>query len=103
VGGGADGGHGTPFTLTERHAGVHAPDSTSDALRWKVRTQERRIELLERQLAVKNSSKNPSQYEDVNPEEPQIEENIMFRGKSFKTQFHGGTSVMCIVAQVEQS
>jgi hypothetical protein len=102
AGGGADGDGGTSFTLAERHTGVHQSDNNSDALRWKVKTQERRIELLERQLAAKKSTKNPSQYEDVSPKEPHIKEEIMFRGKGFKTLFYGGTNVMSIVAQVHQ-
>jgi hypothetical protein len=102
AGGGTDGDGGTSFTLAERHTGAHQPNNNSDALHWRLRTQERRIELLERQLAARKINRNPSQYEDVSSEEPDIKEEIMFRGKGFKTLFYGGTNVMSIVSQVPQ-
>jgi hypothetical protein len=90
------------FTLAERLADGNASAETSEALRWRVRTQERRIAMLEQKLAAKDNSKNPSQYEDIVPEEPEIQEEIMFRGKGFKTQFHGVTSVMSMISRVCQ-
>jgi hypothetical protein len=91
------------FTLAERPADGNASTETSDALRWKVRTQERRIAMLEQKLAAQhNNKKNPSQYEDIVPQEPEINEEIMFRGKGFKTQFHGVTSVMSMISRVCQ-
>ena len=75
-------------------------DGSSDALRWKVRLQERRIEMLEKQLAATTSNSNPSQLKDFPATEPKIAEEMMFRGKGFKTQFHGTTSVMSMISQV---
>jgi hypothetical protein len=58
--------------------------------------------MLEQKLAAKEGSKNPSQYEDIVPGEPEIKEEMMFRGKGFKTQFHGVTSVMSMISRVCQ-
>lgn len=74
--------------------------SPSSALQWKIRAQDRRIEQLEHQLADKSKIANPSHFADVAPDDPSIEEEMMFRGKGFKTQFHGVTSVMSIIARV---
>ncbi|KAF1836768.1 C6 zinc finger domain-containing protein [Decorospora gaudefroyi] len=95
--------HGAPsFTLAERLADTNPSADAADALRWKVRTQEQRIAMLEQKLAAKNTARNPSQYDDVVPEEPEIKEEMMFRGKGFKTQFHGVTSVMSMISRVGQ-
>jgi hypothetical protein len=100
--GGAHADGGPSFTLAERPADGNVSTETSDALQWKVRTQERRIAMLEQKLAAKEGSKNPSQYEDIVPGEPEIKEEMMFRGKGFKTQFHGVTSVMSMISRVCQ-
>ena len=75
-------------------------DTSLEALRWKARAQDRRIEELERKLVVKDDSSKPSHFLDVTPAETVHKEEIMFRGKGFKTQFHGSTSVMSTIAQV---
>lgn len=76
-------------------------DGLADTLRWKVRVQERRIEMLERKLAAKESIKPQSQYQDhLAGGEPKIEEETMLRGKGFKTLFHGSTSVRSMIAHV---
>jgi hypothetical protein len=96
----ADGHHSTVM-LHETGTQGHAPGTSSlDALRSKARAQERRIEELERKLAATESKDNPSLYRDSKPDEPAIQEEMMFRGKGFKTQFHGSTSVMSTIAQV---
>jgi hypothetical protein len=95
---------GDTAALTQRENGAHeyAGESSLDALRWKARAQERRIEDLERKLAAKQDGGKPSQFVNVTPAGPDLEEEMMFRGKGFKTQFHGPTSVMCTIAQVRE-
>jgi hypothetical protein len=92
-----------PITMFTMHDnGInddHGKAFGSDPLRWKMRMQERRIEMLEKKLAASTSS-NPSQLKNVPFKEPDIEEEMMFRGKGFKTQFHGTTSVMSMISQV---
>lgn len=78
----------------------YARDEASDALRWKLRMQERRLEMLEARLAATSRSGNPSQLKDISIKAPEIAEEMMFRGKGFKTQFHGTTSVMSMISQV---
>ncbi|KAF9692224.1 hypothetical protein EKO04_009745 [Ascochyta lentis] len=93
----------TMFTMHD--SGInedYAKDSSSDALRWKMRVQERRIEMLEKKLAATARIKNPSQLTDVPTKEPDIPEEMMFRGKGFKTQFHGSTSVMSMISQYRE-
>ncbi|KAF2624434.1 C6 zinc finger domain-containing protein [Macroventuria anomochaeta] len=90
----------TMFTMHDN--GVNedfAKEGSSDALCWKVRMQERRIEMLEKKLAATSSSNNPSQLKDLPIKEPEMVEEMMFRGKGFKTQFHGTTSVMSMISQ----
>jgi hypothetical protein len=97
-------GHNVAFARPENGAQEHESSLSSfDALKWKARAQERRIEELERKLAAKESSNNPSQFRNFTPDEPGIKEEMMFRGKGFKTQFHGSTSVMSTIAQVWSS
>ena len=80
--------------------GDYANDETSEALRWKLRMQERRIEMLEKQLTAASSSSDPLHLKIVPTKESTFAEEMMFRGKGFKTQFHGTTSVMSIISQV---
>ncbi|KZM21607.1 DNA binding [Ascochyta rabiei] len=77
----------------------HVKDSPSNNLRWKLRVQERRIEMLEKKLAATVVNKNLSQLTHLPAKEPEIAEEMMFRGKGFKTQFHGSTSVMSMISQ----
>jgi hypothetical protein len=77
--------------------------SALDALRWKSRAQETRIEELERKLAAAEKNNNPSLFMNVKTVEPEVKEEMMFRGKGFKTQFHGSTSVMSTISQVWQA
>jgi hypothetical protein len=88
-----------PFRETGAHSNGSGPASL-DALRSKARAQERRIEELERKLAATEGKDSPSLYRNSKPDEPEIKEEMMFRGKGFKTQFHGSTSVMSTFAQV---
>ncbi|EUC38572.1 hypothetical protein COCCADRAFT_82706 [Bipolaris zeicola 26-R-13] len=87
----------TSTLLAERPANINQSADTRDILQRKVRAQEERIALLEQQLAQRQT-KHKSQYHDVLPEEPTFTEDILLRGKGFKTQFHGVTSVMSIVS-----
>lgn len=89
----------TSTLLAERPANINQSADTRDILQRKVRAQEERIALLEQQLAQRQT-KHKSQYHDVLPEEPTFTEDILLRGKGFKTQFHGVTSVMSIVSTV---
>lgn len=91
----------TMFTMHD--SGIneeHAKENASDALRWKMRVQERRIEMLEKKLAASTDDKNLSKLREVVFKEPERTEEMMFRGKGFKTQFHGSTSVMSMISQV---
>lgn len=95
------GANNTMFTMHD--SGVnedYAKEDSSGALRWEVRLQERKIEMLERKLAATPNNSHPSQLNDLPTIEPDIPEEMMFRGKGFKTQFHGTTSVMSMISQV---
>ncbi|KAF1994474.1 hypothetical protein P154DRAFT_567319 [Amniculicola lignicola CBS 123094] len=77
-----------------------------DALTWKLRIQERRLGLLERQIARMDNTRGdvnaPSSIVnnlDDHEDDPKIKECFMFRGKSFKTQFYGSTSPMTLIGQ----
>jgi len=82
-----------------------APGS-SDVLNWKLRMQERRIESMEKRLASLHGAKDAtmdfpsSRFDDFEPDEPHLREESMFRGKGFKTQFHGSTSALSSLATV---
>jgi len=97
-------GHTTTLTHRENATQDYAHGGPSvEALRWKTRAQETRIEELERKLAARENNSNPSHFNNGNPAEPDIKEEKMFRGKGFKTQFHGSTSVMSSIAQVRHA
>lgn len=92
----------TIFTMHDRGVNEeYARDEASDALRWKLRMQERRLEMLEARLAATSNSGNPSQLKVYPAKAPEIAEEMMFRGKGFKSQFHGTTSVMSMISQVD--
>jgi hypothetical protein len=94
-------GHNASNTRHNVGTGDHGSGSSSfDALHLKAQRQERRVAELERLLAVKDDNNPPSRFEDFHPREPEHQEEMMFRGKGFKTQFHGSTSVMSTIAQV---
>ncbi|KAH7073125.1 fungal-specific transcription factor domain-containing protein [Paraphoma chrysanthemicola] len=96
-------GHNADFAGAENGTQEHADVPTSlEALQWKSRAQERRIEELERKLASKEKNSDPSRYVGYHPAEPDQKEEMMFRGKGFKTQFHGSTSVMSTIAQYRE-
>ncbi|KAF3044620.1 hypothetical protein E8E12_004192 [Didymella heteroderae] len=96
-------GNNTMFTMHD--SGVNDGDAKEDsanALRWKMRMQERRIEILELKLTATSSgnhNNSPSQLRDLPTKEPDFAEEMMFRGKGFKTQFHGTSSVMSMISQ----
>ncbi|KAF2134067.1 hypothetical protein P153DRAFT_353273 [Dothidotthia symphoricarpi CBS 119687] len=85
-------------TSEQRTAEIHEDNASSDTLRWKLRVQERRIEMLERELITKES-RTQSQYNVHLPEEPEIKSESMIRGKGLRTQFHGPTSVMTMISK----
>ncbi|EMD62208.1 hypothetical protein COCSADRAFT_201701 [Bipolaris sorokiniana ND90Pr] len=87
----------TSTLLAEQPTDIDHSADTCDNLQRKVRAQEECIALLEQQLAQRQT-KHKSQYYDVLPEEPKFTKEILLRGKGFKTQFHGVTSVMSIVS-----
>ncbi|KAH6629865.1 hypothetical protein C7974DRAFT_194678 [Boeremia exigua] len=90
----------TMFTMHD--SGVnedYTKDDAPEALRWMLRMQERRIGMLEKALTTTSKSGNPSQLKDISVKEPEMTEEMMFRGKGFKTQFHGTTSVMSMISQ----
>jgi hypothetical protein len=96
-------GNNTMFSMHEGGVSDHyAKDDSSDSLRWKMRMQERRLEMLEKKLAATSNGDNagPSQLRDVPIKQSEIAEEMMFRGKGFKTQFHGTSSVMSMISQV---
>ncbi|CAI6341507.1 unnamed protein product [Periconia digitata] len=76
----------------------------TDTLQWRLRVQERRVQALEKKLAsIEGTKSNFSdvsvlQIDDSLEETPLVEE-IMFRGKSFKTQFTGTTSHLSAAGQ----
>jgi hypothetical protein len=82
-----------------------APGS-SDTLTWKLRMQERRIESMEKKLASLHGTNDSaldfssSRFDDFDPDEHHPREETMFRGKGFKTQFHGSTSALSSLATV---
>lgn len=75
--------------------------ASSGELQWKIKTQERRIEMLEQKLAAKHTRPDTSRFENHSQEEAKSKEEMMYRGKGFKTQFHGASSVMSLISQVE--
>ncbi|KAF1914849.1 hypothetical protein BDU57DRAFT_453747 [Ampelomyces quisqualis] len=97
-------GHHVAATFADSVAQDPLPGGTAsfNALRFKARAQERRIAELERKLAEKEGCDDPSVYRTSRPAEPDGNEEMMFRGKGFKTQFHGSTSVMSTIAQFRE-
>jgi hypothetical protein len=94
----------TVFTVHDKGVNENAgKDDSMDDLRWKLRLQESKIEMLQRKLASATESKSLSEYRTVNSKELDIPEEMMFRGKGFKTQFHGTTSVMSMISQVTRA
>jgi hypothetical protein len=95
--------HHAAVALPHRAQDQQDPGPSSlEAMRFRARAQERRIEELERRLAAEEiiNDNNHSAYRSAKVNEPAFEEQMMFRGKGFKTQFHGSTSVMSTIAQV---
>ncbi|KAF2033867.1 hypothetical protein EK21DRAFT_57810 [Setomelanomma holmii] len=96
-------GPSTSFAGPESSMQEHGSAPTPlEALQWKARAQARRIEELERKLAANDNDNNPSRFRSLNPEDPGQKEEMMLRGKGFKTQFHGPTSVMSTIAQYRE-
>ncbi|KAH7401722.1 fungal-specific transcription factor domain-containing protein [Phaeosphaeria sp. MPI-PUGE-AT-0046c] len=89
--------------VTLPDAGTQLPmfgGSSTITLQSKARAQERRIEELERKLAAKQADSSISHFQDLKTPEPDTKKEMMFRGKGFKTQFNGSTSVMSLIGQV---
>ncbi|KAH6075346.1 hypothetical protein HBI67_052590 [Parastagonospora nodorum] len=95
-----------PQDATRHIALPSSSGSSLESMQLQARAQERRIEDLERQLAAakrQENSNHSSRYSDFVPVElDQGKEALMFRGKGFKTQFHGSTSVMSTIAQFRE-
>ncbi|KAL5122038.1 hypothetical protein ACEQ8H_000255 [Pleosporales sp. CAS-2024a] len=92
----------------QHHGVVIAPDDASketahsssplDLMRLQALAQERKIEELERKLAAKHAvTSNGSIH--VSRSHAASKEDMMFRGKGFKTQFNGATSIMSVISQ----
>lgn len=106
------GGPGAPH-LQDSHYGLPASTSVpSDALSWTVRAQERKLAALERKLASieQANATSPATLEpyhgddfDAPAPEPAFREEMMFRGKGFKTRFYGSTCPMSLLAQVRRT
>lgn len=96
---------GAPLFASQSDHAVAGPPP-SDAVTWKLRVQERRLEMMEKRLAALDSDRSPafnlspSRFDDFQPDEPRLREEMMFRGKSFKTQFYGSTSPLSVLTQV---
>lgn len=78
------------------------PASTTnppDTVTWKLRMQEKRIEILEKKLSALEGTKHTSRpnpassldHEESGRDVTAQPEAMLFRGKSFKTQFYGST------------
>ncbi|CAA9962431.1 C6 zinc finger domain containing protein [Pyrenophora teres f. maculata] len=89
---------GKPSTLTARPVDGESLADTSDVLRRKIQLQERRIAMLEQKLVVQVGSHKSSQYSNTVADEPDLKEEVMFRKKGFRSQFHGPTSVMSTIS-----
>jgi hypothetical protein len=83
-------------------------NAPTDAAAWKMRMQERRLDLLERKISALDSSSKDDSYDppsrlrafDAQANEPPLKEEMMFRGKGFKTQFYGSTSAFSLITSV---
>jgi hypothetical protein len=64
------------------------------------------MEDLENKLAAQSGAGvhgydlSPSHFHDFKADEPRIQEEMMFRGKAFKTQFYGSTCALSALTQV---
>jgi hypothetical protein len=105
----ANGGTRPPHMHDNTHAFAAPPAPPPDSLGWQVRVQERRLALLERRLAHGDHSTaaSPATLEhyhdndfDSQSAEPTFREEMLFRGKGFKTQFYGSTSTISLMTQV---
>lgn len=82
--------------------GIKPPDTVT----WKLKMQEQRIEMLEKQISILGGAKNASHPPTSSPLEHQepgrdvstCTEAMLFRGKSFKTQFYGPTSPLSLLS-----
>ena len=104
----ANGASTSGFTsLEHRNNGFASVNSAStEGVEWKLRLQERRLDALERKLAEKNDEElslfNPAMHRirfDID-DAPVTGEQMMFRGKVFKTHFYGSTSPFALISQV---
>lgn len=77
-------------------------DAAAMSLEWKMRSQERRIESLEHKLAAQDPNNEHLRQEHFSSEVPSIPEEMVFRGKGFKTSFHGATSIMSSITRYRQ-
>ncbi|KAF2112259.1 hypothetical protein BDV96DRAFT_614211 [Lophiotrema nucula] len=86
----------------------HAPNGNFGSFQGQLRIQERRLELLERKLVGPDHGREstfntPSRLDAFTDEgaEPKFAEQMLFRGKSYKTHFYGSTSPMTLISQIE--
>ncbi|KAF1948186.1 hypothetical protein CC80DRAFT_556481 [Byssothecium circinans] len=97
---------GPPSFAPQYHTDIAL--ASSDTLNWKLRAQDRRLEMMEKKLAALEGTKHSSfdlsssRFDNVQPEELMIREDMMFRGKGFKTQFYGSTSPLSSLNQFSE-
>ncbi|KAF2440990.1 hypothetical protein P171DRAFT_419065 [Karstenula rhodostoma CBS 690.94] len=81
---------------------------SSDLVSWKLRVQERRLEQLENKLAAQSGAGvhaydlSPSHFHDFKADETRMHEEMMFRGKAFKTRFYGSTCPLSALTQFSE-
>lgn len=89
-----------------RQVAVDSTGVPSQNIVWRLKSQERRIDMLESIIAQKplsKSSSGDSDFDSLQVLEPEFEEEMMFRGKGFKTQFWGSTCPLSALSGVSES
>ncbi|KAK7179746.1 transcriptional regulatory protein, partial [Paraphaeosphaeria sporulosa] len=100
-------GYAEPPSFAQ-HDSAPSGAGSSDLVSWKLRVQERRLEQLENKLAAQSGTgsqaydSTPSHFHDFKANEPLLHEEMMFRGKAFKTQFYGSTCPLSALTQFSE-
>ncbi|KAH7121292.1 fungal-specific transcription factor domain-containing protein [Dendryphion nanum] len=87
-----------------------ANSAPSESVEWKLRVQERRLDALEKRLREKQDDElSTSLYPAMHRIRPDAvdhdlvsTEQMMFRGKGFKTHFYGSTSPFALITQFRE-
>ncbi|KAF2204559.1 hypothetical protein GQ43DRAFT_428837 [Delitschia confertaspora ATCC 74209] len=95
-----------PTAFNDRSSSAEHSRLISDSLDWQLRTQDRRLEVLEKKVAGlqgenNNSSSWPNRSLQAHPnaKDPPFLETPLLRGKGFNTKFYGSTSPLFLVNQ----